>query len=187
MPVPTPALLTLQHHVVLTLHFIWVPKAVALLTEQTASENTALLTSRHQSKVIKYGRYPNTAIRRRFLSALFRSRPRYRRNKTCVHGRSIAPSVSTSCLVRKARRETGRSSIASYGHFSAHARATNAIKLAFMAGLAPSGRALLGKRLEWHQFSSKLVYIAINQKGAERPCLLAVKHLQCVSGHTANA
>ena len=135
----------------------------------------------------KYGRYPNTAIRRRFLSALFRSRPRYRRNKTCVHGRSIAPSVSTSCLVRKARRETGRSSIASYGHFSAHARATNAIKLAFMAGLAPSGRALLGKRLEWHQFSSKLVYIAINQKGAERPCLLAVKHLQCVSGHTANA
>ena len=110
MPVPTPALLTLQHHAVLTLHFIWVPKAVALLTEQTASENTALLTSRHQSKVNKYGRYPNTAIRRRFLSALFRSRPRYRRNKTCVHGRSIAPSVSTSCLVRKARRETGRSS-----------------------------------------------------------------------------
>ena len=99
MPVPTPALLTLQHNVVLTLHFIWVPKAVALLTEQTASENTALLTSRHQSKVNKYGRYPNTAIRRRFLSALFRSRPRYRRNKTCVHGRS---SAKRSCLVRKA-------------------------------------------------------------------------------------
>ena len=123
MPVPTPALLTLQHHVVLTLHFIWVPKAVALLTEQTASENTALLTSRHQSKV-------NIAAAKPQGPNQGKSNARLRR-EALWHGRAPKKlsAANTAAIL------TPQYAAASYRHFSAHARATDAIKLAFMAGL----------------------------------------------------